>query len=231
MGSKIYHLWDENGLVQKIESSTMLPLTFTPYPDALLVTGRGGSNLELWQGEEQVKIAEDKLVFNRIYTSVDSYPIGEPIIWQDKVYLAAYQSAEKQYYLAEVVPENQTVTLLYNCLPNKIIGGEDKLYWLSNDGQILAYDGESAEIIAEGVNDFAVAGENVWLIQNEKLLILGSDESLYPDLKAMELSSLGNYFICNSESGLNLVLDTQGKIVYVTLSNGQIQALGEKIYL
>ena len=231
MGSNIYHLWDENGLVQKIESSTMMPLTFTPYHDALLVTGRGGSNLEIWQGEEQVKIEQDNLVFNRLYTGVDSYPIGEPIIWQDKVCLAAYQGAEKQYYLAEVEPMSQTVTLLYNCLPNKIIGGEDKLYFLSDDGMFGVYDGESAEIIADRVNDFAVAGENVWLIKNEKLLILGSEESHYPDLKAMELSSLGNYFICNSESGLNLVLDTQGKIVYAFFADGEMQALGEKIYL
>ena len=231
MGSNIYHLWDENGLVQKIESSTMMPLTFTPYHDALLVTGRGGSNLEIWQGEEQLEIAEDNLVFNRLYTGVDSYPIGEPIIWQDKVYLAAYQSAEKQYYLAEVEPESQTVTLLYNCLPNKIIGGEDKLYWLSNDGQLLAYDGKTAEIIEDGVNDCALAGESVWLIQNEELLALGSEESLYPALNASELSSLGNYFICNSESGLNLLLDSQGKIAYVFFHNTELQAIGNKIYL
>ena len=231
MGSNIYHLWNENGLVQKIESSTMMPLTFTPYHDGLLVTGRGGSNLELWQGEEQLQIEQDNLVFNRLYTSVDSYPAGEPVLWQDKVYIAAYQAEEKQYYLAEVEPESQTVTLLYNCLPEKISGGKDKLYWLSDNGQLGVYDGKTAEIIADEVNDFAVAGDSVWFIQDGKRLALGSEESLYPDLKASELSSLGNYFICNSESGLNLLLDSEGKIVYAFSAGGEMQALGEKIYL
>lgn len=230
MGSNIYHLWNENGLVQKIESSTMMPLTFTPYHDALLVTGRGGSNLELWQGEEQVEIEQDNLVFNRLYTSVDSYPIGEPIIWQDKVYLAAYQAAEKQYYWAEVEPESQKVTLLYNIQPAKISGGKDKLYCLSSDGQLLAYDGETVEYLRDGMNDFAIAGDSVWLIQDEKLLLLGSEEALYPKLNAAELYSLGDYLLCTAKKGVKLLLDSQGKIMHAFVKGGELQTLGAKIY-